>query len=270
MTNPLDDYLGQEKRAFLGQSMRTFGQSFAPAVAQGAAGALAAASIAGSVVGAKALYNAATANRDMRAMMAANPELKSVQKEDPKRFNLLYSSLRNMNPQYSKDPIVAGSFMKRMADPYADPGGFLVEALQGTRNADTTMMDAIRGGAQAGIASGVRPSDLEEKLEVEKYKADRMAATGEASFERQQQARQEEDSLKFQRGLAMERAKKYTPGRVLGPDEIAQARWGHHMPDRSPSPGHSAGALRAGAGAGRPQNAAERSLMRRIDRAFGR
>ena len=48
-------------------------------------------------------------------------------------FNQMFTSLRSMNPAYSKDPLIAGTYMRQMVDSPMTAGGKLTETL-GTRD----------------------------------------------------------------------------------------------------------------------------------------
>lgn len=137
MGNPLDDYFesGEQKTAGLGD--------FAGAVGRGARGAIsgeglgqlatysAAAAGAGALVGAaRKAYMAATKGRHHKQMIEANPDLAEAQQADPTTFNQHYSSLRNLNPVFASDPVVAGAYMRRMSEFPHNAGPILVESLK--------------------------------------------------------------------------------------------------------------------------------------------
>jgi hypothetical protein len=101
-----------------------FGKALAGAGATAAVGA----TVAGASVGARMLFDAATKGRDFRKMMEYNPDLVSEHERDPKTFNQLFSSLRSVNRAFSADPIIAGTYMRRMVgSPTA--GGVLTDAV---------------------------------------------------------------------------------------------------------------------------------------------
>jgi hypothetical protein len=146
MSNPLDDYL-MEKEAGLGDVLRgawrgitgaaqpgaqgaLFGgaQAFAPGrlaslqqgwnLGQKAQGpALVAAGTAALAAGTAAVNKIRESigrRQDFKAMMEIDPELKDLQAERPAFFNQAYNSLRRLNPAFGSDPIVSGSFMRKM------------------------------------------------------------------------------------------------------------------------------------------------------------
>lgn len=132
--NPLEAYL-TEKQAGFGAGMREglrgalggdaegFGKSVGKNVGRGAMGVTGALAVAGATAGVQRLYDAATKARDFRAMLDADQDLAARQAEDPKRFNMLFSTIRTMNPAFSRDPIVAGALMNQMLEnPSSAPG----------------------------------------------------------------------------------------------------------------------------------------------------
>lgn len=83
-------------------------------VQTGALTALGGAAVAGGVTALKKVYDSVSKQRDFKQMMATDPDLAQLQAEKPKFFNQAYSSLRNINPTFGKDPLVAGSYMRKM------------------------------------------------------------------------------------------------------------------------------------------------------------
>ncbi len=131
--NPLDDYLEMKKQAIqlplpgfrgtVGGAIRRFGRTVineesrdtaAKAFGAGALGAAGAAAFGGLQAAGKKILGAGRKRQDFSEMMEAHPDLQDVQQENPRFFNQAYSSLRRMNPTYAKDPMIAGSYMKKM------------------------------------------------------------------------------------------------------------------------------------------------------------
>ena len=134
MSNPLNEFLeeyGQpEKTAFdWGRAASGAGN----AAISGAAVTGMSAVIGGGAVAATKIFNAATKARDFRNMMQYNPDLQEHHDRDPRMFNQMFTSLRSMNPAYSKDPLIAGTYMRQMVDSPMTAGGKLTETL-GTRD----------------------------------------------------------------------------------------------------------------------------------------
>ena len=173
MKNPVEEFVGMAKRAgAFGAAMKKFpshmAHAGAGAVAAGAVG-LAGAGLGAAVSG---IIDAATKGRDFRSMMGANEDLQMHHEQDPKRFNLMFSTLRNVNPEFSKDPLIAGSFMRRMIESPMGIGGIAGEALKHRGDYPETAFgvahDYARGGAQAGIAESMKSRSPEEMLELHK------------------------------------------------------------------------------------------------------
>jgi hypothetical protein len=62
-----------------------------------------------AVKGGGHLIDALTFNRDLDRLIAAYPELKNA---DPKAVRVAYTSLRQLNPEFAKDPLVGGSMLQ--------------------------------------------------------------------------------------------------------------------------------------------------------------
>lgn len=162
MGNPIDEYLshGQEKQANFGQAMargatQAFsGEGLGKLVVQ-----------TGLVAGATALigaarkaYGAATKSTDYRTMMDLNPDLGEHQERDPRMFNQHYTSLRNLNPTFASDPVVAGSYMRQMSEFPHNAGSILVQSIQSApRNPQSRLKDFTMGLDVAERAQPPRP-----------------------------------------------------------------------------------------------------------------
>jgi hypothetical protein len=90
------------------------GEGLGKGLVSGATSALGAAAVLGAGLGAQKLLAAGTKRRDFKEMMDLNPDLAPVQEENPRFFNASYTSLRRLNPTYGRDPVVAGSLLRRM------------------------------------------------------------------------------------------------------------------------------------------------------------
>lgn len=117
--NPLDEYF-MEKDAFnFGATAQQAGRGAASIagsdVAKGIATSVGAMALMGAgVPAAQKIWSAVTRRGDFKEMMQVNPDLREVQSEDPRFFNNAYNSLRKVNPTFGSDPIIAGSYMKKM------------------------------------------------------------------------------------------------------------------------------------------------------------
>lgn len=157
MGNPLDEYAatyGEKRAAFGGE----FAEGARGVVEGKALGRFAATT--GIIMGAGMLvdaahkaYDAATKSHDFNKMLEINPDLVEKSEQDPKMFNQFYSSLRGMNPHFAKDPVVAGSYMRKMTGDPTLAGGVLTEAAHG-----------MRAGGSGGGGSGIK--DFASSLEI--------------------------------------------------------------------------------------------------------
>jgi hypothetical protein len=68
---------------------------------------------------------------------------------------MMFSTLRTMNPQFSKDPLVAGAYMRRMVQSPEGLGGIAGEALSHHGDFANPMGEAFGRGAQEGAKSGL-------------------------------------------------------------------------------------------------------------------
>lgn len=155
MTNPLNDFLeefGQTKQAGpIRDVVRNVGDSFGKALMVGAGTALAATAVGGAALGASAIHRAATKSRDFRNMMELNPDLRTFHEQDPKMFNQLYTSLHRANHAYASDPIIAGTYMRKMMDNPMTAGGILTDAMSGAPSGGL-MSDVGRAGRDAATS----------------------------------------------------------------------------------------------------------------------
>lgn len=114
-------------RPLRGRLAKTVGKGLA------VGGALAASSAGVAALGAAAekIYNAITKKRDFDNMLEANPHLRAYQEATPEEFTRMFSALRTMNPDFTKDPLVAGAYMaKAMEQPVETRGFTAVDALR--------------------------------------------------------------------------------------------------------------------------------------------
>ena len=214
MSTPIDQFL-QEKRAF----GREFASNVGHSLAQGAGSAIAAGVVAGVGVAASKIYDAVTKQRDFKSMLSSpyNQDLHEHYQARPKEFNAAFSSLRSVNPEFTKDPMVAGTYLRRMMtfDP-KDAGGTLIEALQHRDRFPNPIGEAMQqagtAGAGKGFEAGARQRDdlqrHQNMLAVEEAKA-RMGLSNSMTVENHK------DMLGQQREARME-ARKAQGGQSSG------------------------------------------------------
>lgn len=140
MKNPVETYLNEKTAVSFGTGLSAgLRGSLRPGavgyrIGRGAVNvglaATGAGAVAGATYGVQKLYDAATKARDFRSMLDANPDLAQKHEEDPRVFNQMFSTLRTFNPAFTRDPIVAGAYIRRMVDDPMAAGAHAVEALQ--------------------------------------------------------------------------------------------------------------------------------------------
>jgi hypothetical protein len=168
MGNALDDFLAfQEKTAFSNPFSGMGGQMKDHATRAAATGAVTAAG-AGLGAAVQHIFNAATKARDHRTMLEHNPDLEDALRENPKRFNQMFTTLRNANPSFSRDPIIAGTYMRRMMDAPMTAGGMAVEALS-HKQPMSPVLDMFTKGTMEGAKAGLRASSpLHQEREMDR------------------------------------------------------------------------------------------------------
>ena len=157
--NPIDEFRLEKKALGMGD-LRQLATGAAPVarnIGQAAlyAGGTAAsmAAFAGTVSAARKMYYAATKARDFKRMLEANPDLRAHHEQDPAGFNRMFSALRTMAPEFTREPLVAGSYMRRgMEGPVEDRGGVAVRAMS---DYSTPQAGPLSEAAMAGYARGL-------------------------------------------------------------------------------------------------------------------
>jgi hypothetical protein len=159
--NPVEEFL-TEKRAF-GAGLKSMGAKAAPVLGrmgeQAGTAALAgvgAAGFAGLIGAAGKLYDAATKTRDFQNMLEANQDLHEHLHADPGGFNRMFTSLRKFSPEFTKDPMVAGSLMRQGMNSNPEDRGNLVLRAQRERvfPKQGPATEAAMGGFMKGMGGG--------------------------------------------------------------------------------------------------------------------
>jgi hypothetical protein len=167
--NPVEEFL-KVKEAFnlgqLGPAAKGYGRQVSGALATGAATGVGAAAFAGLTVGAAKLYDAATKTRDFNNMMEANPDLHEHHQADPAGFNRLYSALRTLAPDFAKEPLVAGTYMR--TGMLEDPSGRGQQAVKAMRDSGPgqrpgPLTEAALGGFSKGVGMSRPPQEQGKK-----------------------------------------------------------------------------------------------------------
>lgn len=129
MTTPIDQYEEMRKTAGFTDA---FGNAFSgETLGNVAAIGAGTAAIAGAGIAANKIRMAITKKHDFDAMMHHNPDLDQARSSNPELFAQQYTSLRNVSPQSARDPLIAGTFMRNMADAPTNAGNSLLLAGKG-------------------------------------------------------------------------------------------------------------------------------------------
>ena len=134
--NPVIEFLTmKEKRAgFFGSLKRALGGE---ALGHYMAPAVASAGVAAAGLGLKAGYDLIreklTKQRDYKAMVEANPALRGM---SARQVNMVYGSLRRLSPTMARDPLIAGSFVRKTIE-LAPESGLSIDPLTAKTIAET-------------------------------------------------------------------------------------------------------------------------------------
>lgn len=169
MSNPIEDFVeefGQEKSAVdWAHASDRAGDAALTGLAVSAFGL----GMHGMGVAASKIYDAATKARDFKNMMDFNQDLQEHHDRDPRMFNQMFTSLRTMNPHFSKDPVVAGTYMRRMVENPMTAGGILTESLSTRdkfRSPFESVADEGTGAARAQFIEGMKRGPDKNRSEV--------------------------------------------------------------------------------------------------------
>lgn len=196
MTNPLDEYL-EEKHAADGGFAGHMGSAFMG----GLGTAVAAGAVAATGMAASHIYDAVTKARDFKDMLRSpfNQDLHGLYTERPREFNAAYSSLRSMNPSFAKDPMIAGSYLRRMMTftPEA-AGSAILESLQYRKSEPENPLEkAFMGGAQHGAGQGYGESvKAEHQVKREGRDAQKTLAMSQLGHEQKLQQQSHADFMR--------------------------------------------------------------------------
>jgi hypothetical protein len=160
MGTPIETYFQEKKAAQLslpgmGGMGGRIGGALGQAGSNAAIGAVASAGAAGLGVAASKIYDAITKRQNFLQMLEHNPDLEESLRDNPKLFNQAYSSLRVANPAFSRDPLIAGTYMRKIMDSPLGAGGFLGEAMDHQSHGRSPVMEAFGKGALEGAKAGL-------------------------------------------------------------------------------------------------------------------
>ena len=163
MSNPVEQYFQEKKASQLsfpgmgGSALAGTGKKLLGAAGNAAVVGSGAAMAAGLGVAASKIYDAITKKNDFHALLQNNEDLQQQFEENPKFFNLAYSSLRSTSPQFAKDPLVAGHYMRRIMENQGSAGGLIMEAMNNAPKMQrgTPVLDAFSKGSLEGAKSAL-------------------------------------------------------------------------------------------------------------------
>jgi len=159
MGTPIDTYFEKKAAQLSLPGMSGMGGRIGNALGQAgtnaAVGAVASAGAAGLGVAASKIYDAITKRQNFRQMLEHNPDLEEYIQQNPKFFNQAYSSLRAANPAFSRDPLISGTYMRKIMESPLGAGGILGEAMDRQSSGRTPVMDAFGKGALEGAKAGL-------------------------------------------------------------------------------------------------------------------
>lgn len=101
-----------------------------------------------------AVKSSISRSRGFKNMLEFNPALK---KQDRKKVQAMYNTLHNVSPDLAKDPLVANSWVKRMAyqDEYVDP-----KTMSDLATAQSRMGSNRKAPDFTGMASQIGAADV--------------------------------------------------------------------------------------------------------------
>jgi hypothetical protein len=114
---------------------------------------------------------AITKKRDFDAMIHHNPDLAEARGRNPELFAQQYTSLRNVNPQFAQDPLIAGTYMRQMSTYPEAAGSTLVSAAKTEAPQQPAWMQAAIGRFGKGPAPET-PEKSPEEMAMAKNKLD--------------------------------------------------------------------------------------------------
>jgi hypothetical protein len=162
--NPVEEFLLEKRALNLSGALqkaapvaRRVGETAGNAALAGAG----AAAFAGLTGAAGKLYMAATKSRDFKNMLEANPDLHEHLEQDPAGFNRLFTSLRTFAPDFTQDPLVAGTYMRNGFYNTADQRGST--AVRAMADLKPRRMGPVSEEAIKGFTGGMKLPPAEGK-----------------------------------------------------------------------------------------------------------
>lgn len=146
MTNPIDQYEEMRKAAGFAEFGKGFGEAFSGrTLGNVAAIGAGTAALAGAGAAVNKIRMAITKKHDFDAMMHHNPDLEQARTSNPELFAQQYTSLRSVSPQFARDPLIAGTFMRQMSEYPGAAGSHLLAAAKAEAPQQPAWMQASIG-----------------------------------------------------------------------------------------------------------------------------
>lgn len=155
------------------QALGTLGNSVGTSAVHALGGALGLGAVTGLGMAASAVIDAATKSRDYKEMLKMNPNVQAFHEENPHLSNTFYSSMRNINPEFAKNPMVAGHLMSNMIDSHQSGNGagqVLMSLMDTSSKMKMTnpLHEAMSTGATEGLKSSLKAQISEQYQPPEK------------------------------------------------------------------------------------------------------
>lgn len=163
-------FLGNLAQGFVGDAGKSVGHTFGRTAREGLIGAAVSTGIAAAGVGAtkgvRYIQDRFGKQRDYKNMMEANPSLGDLPST---QVQMVYNSLRTMAPTMAKDPLVAGSFVRRTMElsgdtPAIDP---MTAKLLSETQRNISQARKSRGPISEAFMPGMRIPSSQEKDPVQ-------------------------------------------------------------------------------------------------------
>lgn len=160
MTTPIEEYFQEKTAGWMDEAKRVGGD----VARTGAMGAIAGAGATALGAGAAKIVDAITKVHDFNTMLNNNEDLREHFEQNPKFFNLAYSSLRSTSPAFGKDPIIAGHYMRSIMENRSNAGGLLTQAMHDSPKPMGSLAETVgRGALEGAKASYPKPAQPQSR-----------------------------------------------------------------------------------------------------------
>lgn len=155
------------------QALQGLGGSVGTSAVHALGGALGLGAVTGIGMAASGIIDAATKSRDYKEMLKMNPNVQAFHDENPHLSNTFFSSMRSINPEFSKNPMIAGHLMGNMIDSHQSGNGagqVLMSLMDTTSKMKMTdpLHEALGVGASEGLKASLKAQVAEQYAPPEK------------------------------------------------------------------------------------------------------